>query len=397
VTKRKNVRLDTDYGRNHLKVRRAPYWQRINRGCSIGYRKTKTGGIWIAKWEDITGKRRQKSLGPADETVTPDTCLIGFQEAVQQLLALSQTSHPIPRHRTIGEAMDAYMEYLELERSPSTVRDARYRIHAHILPTLGKIRLNSLTTEMLLKWRKRLLATSSVDHEQARKSKDTANRVTNLLKAALNKAFQLGWCESDLAWRRVRPFKNVGASRTKFLSEAEASKLIAHCPTNLSMLVQAALFTGCRFGELNTLQQKDFDPINGTLHIRRGKTGSRFVYLSRSATQLLRSIVKGKKEELVFQKEDGSGWTKEQQRRALQKALIAANLPPMTFYELRHSHASIALSRGINHQILAENMGTSIRMLEKHYGKFMNEQRQAAMYSCSPQIQVEPANEKTQN
>src|SRR5438552_8168325 len=38
-------------------------------------------------------------------------------------------------------------------------------------------------------------------------------------------------------------------------------------------LVRAALLTGCRFGELASLQCRDFNPDAGTVHVRVSKSG----------------------------------------------------------------------------------------------------------------------------
>jgi len=47
------------------------------------------------------------------------------------------------------------------------------------------------------------------------------------------------------------------------------------------------------------------------------------------------------------------------------------------FYSLRHTHVSLALLGGVNIQVLAGNLGTSIRMIEMHYGKFLRSDRRA--------------------
>jgi len=43
-----------------------------------------------------------------------------------------------------------------------------------------------------------------------------------------------------------------------------------------------------------------------------------------------------------------------------------------TIYSLRHTYATNLLEIGVHHFILAKNMGTSIAMLERHYGHTSN-------------------------
>ena len=65
-------------------------------------------------------------------------------------------------------------------------------------------------------------------------------------------------------------------------------------------------------------------------------------------------------------------------------AIKAAKLPhDTTFYALRHTHISRALLAGVNAQVVAENTGTSVRMIEKYYGKFMKADRRAMFNNVS--------------
>ena len=75
-------------------------------------------------------------------------------------------------------------------------------------------------------------------------------------------------------------------------------------------------------------------------------------------------------------KDNGNVWGKSHQHRPMTDAIKAANLPQDTcFYSLRHTHISKALLAGVNAQVLAENCGTSVKMIEKHYGKFLRSDR----------------------
>ena len=43
-----------------------------------------------------------------------------------------------------------------------------------------------------------------------------------------------------------------------------------------------------------------------------------------------------------------------------------------TIYSLRHTYATFRLQEGVHQYVLAKNMGTSVAMLEKHYGHTSN-------------------------
>jgi len=78
----------------------------------------------------------------------------------------------------------------------------------------------------------------------------------------------------------------------------------------------------------------------------------------------------------LLTKDKGSKWGASNQTRPMKAAVIAAKLPSDTvFYSLRHYHISKALVSGMPIQAVAENTGTSVRMIEKHYGKFLKTDR----------------------
>jgi integrase len=65
----------------------------------------------------------------------------------------------------------------------------------------------------------------------------------------------------------------VDCARVRYLSVAEARRLINACDLKFRPLVQAALQTGARYGELCRLTVADFNADVGTLAIQESKSG----------------------------------------------------------------------------------------------------------------------------
>ena len=103
----------------------------------------------------------------------------------------------------------------------------------------------------------------------------TTNRLLAILKAALNRAFHDGKVPSDTAWRKVKPFRAVTAARARYLSVAEAQRLLNAADPEFRPLLRAALETGARYGELTRLQMHDFNGDAGTLAVWKSKSASR--------------------------------------------------------------------------------------------------------------------------
>jgi integrase len=97
--------------------------------------------------------------------------------------------------------------------------------------------------------------------------------IFGVLKAALNPAFREGHASTDEARRRVKPFREASAPKIRYLSHAEAQRLVNSSEPTLRPLVQCALLTGCRYGEIIGFHVGDFDRDSGTISVRASKAG----------------------------------------------------------------------------------------------------------------------------
>lgn len=142
--------------------------------------------------------------------------------------------------------------------------------------------------------------------------------------------------------------------------------------------IRAGVLTGARRGELFAARVRDLDAREGTLQVS-GKTGTRTVYLSDTAVAFFRTLAKDKLlDGYLLTKDDGKPWPEDDLNRPFKAAARAGQLPPdTTYYSLRHHHISKALLAGVQPQVVAENCGTSLRMIEKPYRKFLKTDRRA--------------------
>ncbi len=379
----KSSDLSSPTARAPLPHRREPYWARVARGQYLGYRKGRTGGTWIARWQAPEGAKRYGSIGKADDRRLEDdgAVVLNFDQAQAKAREWFRTTARqeagLEERLTVQEAIDEYIEYLRREKSALTAYDSEKRVARYITPILGARRVADLTTLRIRRWRDGLVP-EGLDDEGRRRAKDSANRILTMLKAALNRLWREGRVPDDSAWRRVAPFEGVGESRKVFLTEAEAQRLVNSCHDEaLRNLITAGLLTGARLGEITTARVSDVDLEEGTWTVRAGKTGRRDVFLSAEALSVFEQLCLGRpKTQHVFLRSDGAPWAKAQHQHYFAKAVDRAKLDPATtFYTLRHSYISHALKSGIPTQLLAENVGTSVRMIEKHYGKFIRDDR----------------------
>src|SRR5271166_2047497 len=209
------------------------------------------------------------------------------------------------------------------------------------------------------------------DPNAVRQRRASANRIFGVLKAALNLAFREGYAATDKAWRRVKPFREASAPKIRYLSHAEAQRLVNACEADLRPLVQCALLTGCRYGEIVGFSAVDFDRDAGTVSVRASKAGRpRHVVLTDDGIALFEQHVAGKAGTApVFTRPDGARWGRSHQHRPLREACSRAGIdPPASFHILRHTYATHLLQAGAPLPVIAANLGHSdTRMTERHY------------------------------
>lgn len=423
----RDANLETRTARSRLTARHDPYFRLIEPGLHLGYRKTKSGpGTWLVRRRvgTETDKRystenlrtRDGELVLADDYDDADgITILTFGQAQQQAQAKSGRKEKT-RAYTVADALEDYLRRLEHEgRSEHALNDARRRVAAFVLPALGDIKLSALTTKKLRQWRDglatapRRVRTRKGEEQQFRERDDdedakrarraTANRCWTILRSALNSAFHDGECESDLIWRRIKPFRNVEAARTRYLTIAESQRLINACQPDFRRLVQGALQTGCRYGGLVKLEVRDFNSDAGTIAVQRSKREEpRYVILSDEGKAFFREITAGRApKEKVFLRADGAPWRASQQGRPMIKACEVAGItPPISINALRHTWASLSVMAGMPDMVVAKNMGhTSTRMIQKHYAHLSPSYVSDEIRKNAPQFGFEPDKKAT--
>lgn len=273
--------------------------------------------------------------------------------------------------------IEYYADHLRVNNSEKASKEVKGRLKKHVIPELGEKLLTKLTKQDIEKWKKGMVKVSD-DPETVRRSKDTTNRILTMLKAGLNLAFSNEVIGTDKAWKHVKPFNDVGEARKVFLDESQSKRLLGKTKGNFHDLIKSALLTGARYSELTKAVVSDLDIQQGTLRLstKKGK-GNKLrewdCVLGNEALSHFKKLAKDKLPNATLHIHDsGEPWGAGYQWRPMQEAIKKAKLPTATtFYALRHTYISRALKHGISVHILAKNCGTSVRMIEKHYGKFM--------------------------
>ena len=191
----------------------------------------------------------------------------------------------------------------------------------------------------------------------------TVNRELDCLRGILNKAVEWGKLLESPA-RNVKRLK-VDNRRTRILTEAEQTAILAACPRKLRVIVTLALITGARIGELLALRWEDCQ--DGYVTFWETKNGkARRIPISPAITAVLAAqprvfawVFTNSKTEQPYKSV----------RKVFERAVARAGVDTddVTLHTLRHTALSRMIASGYDDYTVMEISGhSSTRMLARY-------------------------------
>ncbi len=160
--------------------------------------------------------------------------------------------------------------------------------------------------------------------------------------------------------------------RDRWLTQEEADRLIAVCPSHLAAMVRFALATGCRAREITGLEWDRVDLERATAWLNRTKNGTpRGVPLNRDAVAVLEGE-RGKQAMYCFSYR-GQPIRRELTNSAWHTAIDKAAITDFRFHDLRHTWASWHRQSGTSCDELKDLGGWKSRVMVDRYAKFGTE------------------------
>ena len=263
----------------------------------------------------------------------------------------------------------------------STHSSYKQLVGKHVVPTLGRIRLKMLTATHVRGLLREKLDTG------------LSPRTVQYVRFVLRKALDQAVADNLIPRNPVAGVKSpqVRREEIKPLSPEQARLVLttaAETGDRLEALYVLAIHLGLRQGELLALKWEDVDLEAGTLRVRRSLSGSndghpvfttpktaksrRQVRLTAGATEALKRHRKRQLEErlrvaglwrdhgLVFATETGTPLDRHNLcQRSFEPLLKKAGLPRIRFHDLRHTCATLLLTREVHPKIVQELLGHS--------------------------------------
>lgn len=379
----KAVYLSKVASRTSLRPRREPYWQKIANGKYLGFRilTPASTGSWSARaYDPATQKQLYSALGEFS-SLPPSERFNAASEAARkwfQHLDGGGTSEAI----TVGDACKQYAAiHPEVE-----VRFKRY-VYADPIANLP---LQKLTEPHVRAWRTRLATLPAVVSRRKDGSTATRPRANATLnrdmvpfRAALNMALSGGYVLSNLAWKKaLEPLPATGRRNT-YLDKGQRSALLGAIEAaDARAFVHGLCILPLRPGALASLRVSDFDARRGELLIPADKSGAgRRILLPKDTANHLAALAEGQYADVpIFRRTDGRKWDKDAWKKPIKRAAELANLPStVSAYTFRHSTITDLVQGGLDLLTIAQVSGTSVAMIEKHYGHLQGQRAAQAL------------------
>lgn len=208
---------------------------------------------------------------------------------------------------------------------------------------------------------KRLAEITPMDIEQFRLNrlqsvgKSTVNKNVAILRAMFNKAIEWKLFEGKNPVSGIKFYK-LENKRLRYLEKEEINRLINSCEGYLKDIVEFAINTGMRRGEIFGLKWRDIDWKNGIIYLLRTKNGEkREVPVNGTVRNILIRVKRNPDSAYIFTSFDGKPFV--DIKKSFHTALLRANIQDFRFHDLRHTFASQLAMGGVDLLTIKELLG----------------------------------------
>lgn len=307
-----------------------------------------------------------------------------YEKQLVHALATGQYKKPKAAVPTVQDFSMGYLERYATNNKKSSARSERHLLAGHVLPLLGRLRVDSVGYADVEALKAKLL--------EKKLSPKSINNAVSALTGLLQDAKRVGHLKllPEVKWLRV-PKPQVD-----FITEAQFQRLHDAAEPAWQPMFLFAVHTGLRLGELCALHWGDIDPVLKQMQVRhnvvRGVLGTpkggseagqeRIIPLNKRAQAALTAQrALGVRGVLVFPSPRGKPWsTYNAPTMAMARASRQAKLGrAVTWKVLRSTFASWLIQRGATVKEVQELLGHGSLEVTMRYMALSPSERQRAV------------------
>ena len=328
----------------------------------------------VVNYTDRNGKYHQKTklvYGKDDASFAERK----MQQEIQNVIPDNAMS--------ITELFEEYKSAKKHEVRESTLDKSIRILKLHVIPAVGKTRLDDLNVKALQKWK------NSINEKQLKTK--TKNNIYSEFRALLNFAVKMEYIQSN-PLSKIGGFKEVldfstSQDKLHYYTIEQFQRFISVAKETCNSLTEwgyyvffnIAFYTGMRKGEINALKWSDIE--GNIIHVRRsvnqkakGKPlvetppKNKTSYRDLQMPQNLMCILDAHKQRQMQDKSFSDDFRICGGIKCLSDTSISnynikyadlADLPHIRVHDFRHTHASLLINEGINIQEIARRLGHS--------------------------------------
>ena len=263
------------------------------------------------------------------------------------------------QNRTFGELMDRFLR----EHATKKASQRSYVGYAKRLRGFfgDGTPLAEITPRLIVEYKNQLFA--------AGLAPASVNRHLATLKKAFNLALrEWEWCQRNPVLSVSMERESNG--RDRWLTLDEEGRLLAACAPWLRDVVQFALGTGMRMGEILSLSWRGVDLTRRTVMVFQSKNGERrTIPLNQTVLSLIkeRGTLRSLSTDLVFPSKTHTSLESGHLRRAFRLALKKARIEEFHFHDLRHTFATRLVQAGVELYKVQRLLGHKSPMMTQRY------------------------------
>ena len=340
--------------------------------------KDKKTGLWVAQWYevDIYGKKkRHKKRG-----------FKTMREAKQYENERS-LKNAGSMDMLFKDFVEQYFEDKDSSLKIRTKKNKRYMLEQHVIPFFGDTKISEITPAHITKWQ----------NEMSKKgfSDSYLRMIDNQFRALFTHATKIYDLDNNPC-KRVERLGSDDSRSLNFWTVEEYETFMTTIPeeSRYYVIFETLFWTGMRIGEMLALTKSDIDFDNNTISISKTyyrtdktdyitepktKQSIRVVDIPEFLKKELKEFCDSKyalpDDERIFP------IVQEAVQRKIRENAVRAGVKKIRVHDLRHSHASYLINKGVQPLIIKERLGhKDIKITLNTYGHlYPNQQKQVAV------------------